>query len=145
MNKYGLKSFVVETLCQCDIDELDSYEQLFIEKLDTYYKGYNATKGGDGKLLFNYQEIVSLYLEGRSILETAQLTQCCVDTVRKVLNLYNIPINKIFLNSNCKPPKAVKQLDIVTKEVKQTFNSIADASRWLVEHKYAKKYSGGVR
>nr|DAU59198.1 MAG TPA: intron associated endonuclease [Crassvirales sp.] len=54
MNKYGIENFKVEKLIQCDPEELDTYEKLFIDKLDTYKNGYNATKGGDGSILFDY-------------------------------------------------------------------------------------------
>ncbi len=67
MNKYGIENFVVEQLCECDNEELSSYEIQYIEKLNTYHTGYNVTKGGDGKILFDYKEIVSLYKTGISM------------------------------------------------------------------------------
>lgn len=36
MNKYGIENFVVEELIECPNDELDSYEKMYIEKLQTY-------------------------------------------------------------------------------------------------------------
>ena len=45
MNKYGIENFVVEQLCECDNEELSSYEIQYIEKLNTYHTGYNVTKG----------------------------------------------------------------------------------------------------
>lgn len=46
MNKYGIENFVVEELIECPNDELDSYEKMYIEKLQTY----GHTKGGDGSI-----------------------------------------------------------------------------------------------
>ena len=92
MKKYGVSNFIVHQLWQCDPEEASSYEKIFIDKLETYGdKGYNATKGGDGKLLFDYKKIISLYKEGHSIGEVARKIQCCYDTVFKVIHLYNIP------------------------------------------------------
>lgn len=51
MNKYGIQNFIVEQIYECDNEELSSYEIQFIDKLDTYSNGYNATKGGDGTVL----------------------------------------------------------------------------------------------
>lgn len=144
MNKYGTKNFIVEELIQCEPDELDSYERLFIEKLGTYHNGYNATKGGDGAILFDYTEIIALYKQGKTMKEVAALLSCCVDTVSKVVHMYELPINKVFRGS-CQQPKVVIQLDKETETEISTFNSVADAAHWLVDNGYAKKYSGGVR
>lgn len=144
MNKYGIENFVVEKLVQCEPDELDSYEKLFIEKLNTYKNGYNATKGGDGSILFDYKQITELYKEGKSMVEIASIIHCCTETVSKVVHMYEMPINKIIAGS-CRLPKEVIQLDINSEEELQSFKSIADAAHWLVDNGYAKKYSGGVR
>ncbi len=145
MNKYGIENFIAKELVECEIDELNSYEIMFIQKLNTYgSNGYNATKGGDGSILFDYNEIVKLYKEGKSMTEVARIVHCCVDTVSKVVHLYNLPINKI-LSGNCQQPKSVIQLDKHTGEELQVFDSVANASRWLVDNGYAKTYNGGVR
>lgn len=144
MNKYGIENFTVEQIIQCEPDELDSYEKLFIEKLNTYHNGYNATRGGDGSILFDYKQIIELYKEGKSMVEVASIVHCCVDTISKVVHMYNLPINKIIAGS-CKQPKVVAQLDINTDEELQVFESIATAAHWLVDNGYAKTYNGGVR
>lgn len=144
MQKYGIDNFIVEKLIQCEVDELDSYEMLFIQKLDTYRNGYNCTKGGDGSILFDYNQIINLYKEGKSMIEVSTIVHCCRDTVSKVIHMYNLPINKSFSGS-CQKPKAVIQLNKETGNELQTFNSVADAGHWLVEHGYTKKYNGGVR
>lgn len=49
IRKYGSDNFIVETLELCQsLDELKSSEQTWIQKLETFAKGYNATIGGDG-------------------------------------------------------------------------------------------------
>lgn len=103
MNKYGIENFIVEQIYECDNAELSSYEIQFIDKLNTYSNGYNATKGGDGTVLFDYKEIISLYESGLSMVEVSREMQCSVDTVSKVINLNNIPKNKFYLGS-CKQP-----------------------------------------
>ena len=87
MQKYGINNFVVEKLIQCEVDELDSYEMLFIQKLDTYRNGYNCTKGGDGSILFDYNQIINLYKEGKSMIEVSTIVHCCRDTVSKVIHM----------------------------------------------------------
>jgi len=63
---------VVEQIYECDNEELSSYEIQFIDKLDTYSNGYNATKGGDGTILFDYKEMISLYENGLSMVEVSR-------------------------------------------------------------------------
>lgn len=144
MRKYGIENFIVEQLIQCEPEELNSYECLFIDKLNTYKNGYNATKGGDGKILFDYQEIIKLYEEGKTMKEVAKILQCCTDTVSNVLHCYNVNIH-IVHNSVIKKPIQVLQKDKDSKQIIQSFDSIADAGRWLVQNNKAKRYCGGVR
>lgn len=101
MNKYGIENFIVEELC--DNEELSSYEIQYIEKYNTYSKGYNATKGGS--ILFDYNLILKLYQEGLSMV--ASKVGCCTDTVSKVIHINNVPIHKVIRGS-CKEPLKVK-------------------------------------
>lgn len=49
IRKYGIESWNVETLMEVfSIDEAKQKEIELIEKYNSYYQGYNATKGGDG-------------------------------------------------------------------------------------------------
>ena len=143
MNKYGIENFVVEQLCECANDELSSYEIQYIKKYNTYYKGYNATKGGDGTILFDYALIMQLYQSGLSMVQVASKVGCSIDTVSKVIHINNIPINKI-ISGTCKIPVQIQQFDLNGKFIKQ-WDSIADAAHWLVDNGYAKTYNGGVR
>ena len=152
MNKYGIENFVVEQLIECDELELNSYECLFIEQLNTYNNGYNATKGGDGSILFDYKEIVRLYQEGLNMKEVAAKIQCCRDTVSKVLHLYNVEIRND--NQDCysenyegclNKPIKIARLDKNTEEVLEAYDSMANAAHWLVDNGFAKTYNGGVR
>lgn len=45
--KYGLNNFKFEILEECDRKELSEREKFYIEKYNTYKKGYNETIGGE--------------------------------------------------------------------------------------------------
>lgn len=90
MIKYGISNFTIDLLIECDTDDLEFYEILFINKYNTYHNGYNATKGGDGRILFDYDYIVKLYKSGKNIKEVAKEVSCTEDTVIKILNVNNI-------------------------------------------------------
>lgn len=51
---------------------------MYIEKLNTYHYGYNATKGGDGSILFDYDKIIEIYKQGGTITECAAKIGLCM-------------------------------------------------------------------
>lgn len=56
MNKYGVENFMIEELEYVDSNsELSEREIYWIKELGTY--GSNASKGGDGTILYNHSEI----------------------------------------------------------------------------------------
>ena len=60
MNKYGVENFIVEELEVVEDDTLlDEKEIYWIQELQTYgSNGYNATKGGDGKVLYKSKIVI---------------------------------------------------------------------------------------
>lgn len=146
MNKYGIENFVVEELMECPNDELDSYEKMYIEKLQTYgHNGYNATKGGggDGTILFDYDKIIETYALGGTMTECAAKMHCSVDTVKKVLTINNIPIRH-NRRGCCSDSKKVEQYSLEGVFIKE-WESITLAAHWLVDNGYAKTYNSGVK
>ncbi len=47
INKYGIENFKIKILEECNEDVLSDREIYWIEKLNTYHNGYNATTGGE--------------------------------------------------------------------------------------------------
>ena len=138
INKYGIENFEISELCECSIDELNEKELSYINELNTYHYGYNATKGGDGKILYDHSEIIELYLSGLTMKEVCSLIGCCEDTVYNVLKSNNIKARKNYGGIK------VNQYSL-SGEFIRTFESTADAGRWLTENGFVKKYCGGVR
>lgn len=62
MNKYGIENFKIEEIEYIENDsDLSDREVYWIGELGTYGShGYNASKGGDGKILYDYNEIIQL-------------------------------------------------------------------------------------
>ena len=48
IQKYGVDNFIWEVIEKCKKSELDERESYWIEYYDSFNKGYNCTKGGDG-------------------------------------------------------------------------------------------------
>ena len=59
MNKYGIEHFKIEEIEQCN--DIENREKYWIEYYDSYNNGYNATLGGDGKTLINYDLVVEKF------------------------------------------------------------------------------------
>ena len=131
MNKYGVENFIIEELEQVeDNTKLDEREIYWIRELQTYgSQGYNATKGGDGTILYDYKEILELYNMGYSSGEVSSKIGCSVDTVTKVLKAHNIQPRG---HSN-----KVNQYDLQGNYI-QTFDSTTLAENWLIENGHTK-------
>lgn len=112
MKKDKIKNFlfeVVETLSENDLVTLNEREQFYIKKLHTYINdpechGYNLTIGGDGDPTITKEEkidIINTYLKEKSIIKTSKKVNRCRDTVRAILDEYNInkfPSKEVITN-----------------------------------------------
>ena len=144
MNKYGIQHFHIEQLEKCSMEDSNRREVYWIEKLNTYHNGYNATLGGESKRYYNYKEIADKYLELKNQKETAEYFDCDVLTVRKACNNYNIPIISSQELIKQKFSKSVAMLDKNTGEEIKRFTSITEAAHYLADNKIAKKFDRGI-
>ena len=134
MNKYGIKNFIIEIVEEPEVEILSQRECYWIEYYNSYHFGYNATLGGDGKVLYDYQQIVNKYLEGALVKEIAKEFECSVDTVSKALGLAGLDSNTNSYKRSCKPVLMCEDNGTVIKE----FSSRAEAATWLIEQGIAK-------
>lgn len=134
MRKYGIDNFSIEEIEECTIKELSEKEQYWISVYDSYHNGYNATKGGDGIILVDYDIIYKLYQKGYGIKEIMNITGCCNKTIEKILNIYGIFKEDRIKNGISKISKPVARMDKKTHTILEIFPSAAAADR---------KYSSG--
>ena len=138
MQKYGTEHFSIALLEECDLTILNEREQYWINKLDTYKHGYNATIGGDGIQLYDYNLFIQDYDNGMTGNEIAQKYHCDVGTVRKALVKAGKNTYKNSLSRNISIP--IIQLDLKGNII-QTFNSSHEAAKWLQQYNYTKDKS----
>lgn len=146
--KYGIENFRCETLCECLDSELEEKEIYYIELYNTFHNGYNLTKGGDGKQLYDYDAIIDYYLNNEvTIVETAKHFNCHEDTISSILKKMNIK-TRIFPHKgvcgNCKKPKKISCFDL-NGSIVSSFETVSEAGKWLFENKKCKTYNSGVR
>lgn len=127
MEKYGIENFIIEELEQVeDSSILGEREIYWIQELQTYgSNGYNATKGGDGQIVYDYKELVELHNLGYTPKQIAEKTKCNLSSVYRILKAHGIK----FKNKS----KAIDQYDLAGNFI-QTFETVKDAKIWLYEH-----------
>ena len=97
---------------------LSDKEIYWINELETYgSKGYNASKGGDGKLLYDHNEIIELAGLGYTSTQISEKIGCCKDTIYKVLKSNNVKLR----NSSS---KLIAQFDLAGNYIQMFFGSI---------------------
>ena len=130
MRKYGIEHFHIELLEETDNPE--EREIYWIGYYDGYTKGYNATIGGDGKLLYDHSLILDRIKEFPYPCEVAKEFGCSVDIVRKIAKKYNILVKS---SSHDRFLETRKSISAFSKkgELIATFDSTADAARWCFE------------
>ena len=131
MNKYGIEHFFIKLIEECDLKELSEKEIYWIGYYNSYKNGYNATLGGDGKILYDYDLIVQLYQNGLTGKEIANQLVCDIDTVRKALLSAGLNTNDNMIKLLS---KKVEMHDKETNELLKIFDSQMDAGRWLKEN-----------
>ncbi len=128
MNKYGIENFHIEL-----IEETDSpneREIYWIENLRSYKNGYNATLGGDGARLIDYDLVIATYKETQSMVETAKIIGCHEDRVSIILknaNIQTLSTEQVNINKN---GKIVLQYDLKDNFI-QSFPSLRAAAKAL--------------
>lgn len=128
MNKYGKENFIISVLEQCSEDESSDREKFWIEKLDTYYHGYNATFGGDGTVRVNREKVIETFLKCNNLAKTGRICHCKPDTVKNILDSYDIEYI---------PYNQGKKVCGQTQDGKiHYFDSIRQAGQWLTEQGY---------
>lgn len=142
MNKYGIENFSIEQIEKVEVKNLSNREIYWIEYYHTFSNGYNATLGGDGKILYDYDLIADLIREGKTSKEICDEIGCCVDVVRLVAKKYNLSITgtNLFTQSSKKVQQYDKQGNLISE-----FNSYAEAARWLEDNGYVSGNLNGVR
>lgn len=128
MTLYGTEHFSISLIEECDLSILNEREQYWIAFYDTYHNGYNATKGGDGKQLYDYDLFVKEYNNHMLVSEIAEKYNCSTDVVSHALQLAGINGKTNAVN---KSKVKVYQYDLSGNFI-QAFDSQRDAARYLI-------------
>ena len=132
MKKHGEDKFSIHLLEEAPEELLAEREIYWIKKLGTYHNGYNATYGGDGKILYGEKatlDFVNDYQNGMTVKEIAEKYECAEKTVRKRLKVQGIDTTT---NAVTQKTHLVAQYDKEGNFLR-TFNSQKEAAQYLLD------------
>jgi len=126
MKKYGIEKFTISILEEVvDPEQLGVREMFWIKTLNTFKNGYNATIGGDGKLLFDRSEILELIKLGYTVEQISKKVGCSTRLAFQVGKENNIKIR--YKTSNIVGQYNKDGIFI------RRFNSATEAAQYLID------------
>ena len=141
MNKYGIEHFKIEEIEQCN--DIENREKYWIEYYDSYNNGYNATLGGDGKTLINYDLVVEKFKKGMTITEISNELHHDIGQLSKILKVKGITSEEIKEQSKTQR-KSLIMLDKKTLQEIKSFNSVAEAAQYCIDNQLSKDTINGI-
>lgn len=141
MNKNGVENFRFEVIHECTEEDWEYWEKFYIEEYDSYNNGYNNTLGGKGNHVtgITHDEVIRKYQELQHIENTARHFGYSKRTISNILHKYNVPINRVPVNSFKKGEDRFSEYRIHERrgiylpEYDIEFESIIECAKWMVE------------
>lgn len=133
IRKYGISNFSIQLIDECEETELGIKEKFWVAEYNSYFNGYNATTGGDGRSSYDWDSIIESYSRLGSVPLVSQEIGCSYETVRDILKRNNIKREYSNERKTYLPQKQVgayKNNNLVA-----TFESQYQAGLWLKEQK----------
>lgn len=140
LNKYGIESFIIEEIEQCDISILEEREIYWINYYRSYVgwedcNGYNATLGGDGKTYCDYNLVYNLWQEGKNNKEIQEITHYDHGTIAKILYEKGISTEKRIERGRITNRKPVLMYDLISGIGLKSFHSACEGATYIKENK----------
>lgn len=142
MNKYGISHFYIEKLEECSSDKASEREVYWIDKLDTFHNGYNATLGGELKdKIIDLDKILYIY-DNTDFCITEIARQCgySASAVERRIKTYREDTD-LKERKRLTTSRGVFMLDKNTGEKLAYFPSQIDAIRYITKNPKANKYN----
>lgn len=137
MRSFGLDNFLFEVLEECFLEELNDKEKYWIRYYNSYEKGYNLTRGGNGLLKYDYDKIKELWDQGLTTEKISKETNISYNYVTTILGVLGITAkeklkrNNTPNDSHSRYSKKVYQKDLLTHEIINIFDSVSSAANFL--------------
>lgn len=146
MSRYGIEHFKIKIIEECSSEEASEKEQYWISFYNSYYNGYNATLGGDGKSFVDYRKILKLFdTTLMSQKEIAEECNCSIDSVKNIVSQYRSEVKwqERFSKKHIPNSLGITGLTVQCVETNQIFHSATAAANWLIEQGKIKSQNYG--
>lgn len=137
MKKYGIEHFSIALIGEYPDEELSTMEIYWIGYYNGYEHGYNATRGGDGKQQFNYQDIIERLKEMPYPVIIANEFGCCADIPRQLAHQYGIPIKNLNTETKKIPILRLDQQG----NILERYDTLMEAGEWCLQNHLSKNSS----
>ena len=127
MRKYGTEHFHISLIEESSAEDLNDREIYWINYYNSYHYGYNATHGGDGKILYDYSVVYEAYKQNDcNCNKTASALNMIPETVSKIVKAMGGVVHNHHNN---------KIVNMYSKnhEYLKTFSSIREAARYIIK------------
>lgn len=143
-NKYGIENFIVEELEECNTEEINQKEIEYINKFDTYSNGYNATLGGEGTVIIDYDKVLEKYRMGLSAGQIAKDMNHDIKQITRILKSKGVSKEEIVERGHNSQGRPLYKIDKKTNEILEKFDSVAKAAQYLKDNNISKDTIGGI-
>ena len=143
-NKYGIENFIIEELEECNIEEVNQKEIEYINKFNTYFNGYNATLGGEGTIIIDYDEVLKKYQMGLSAGQIAKDMNHDIKQITRILKSKGISKKEIVERGHDSQGRPLYKIDKKTNKILEKFDSVAKAAQYLKNNNISKDTIGGI-
>ena len=129
MRKYGIENFSVE-----EVEETNNPEEreiYWIEFYGSFKYGYNATLGGEGKRLADYDLIYNLFKQGYNKIEIHNITGYDDYTISTALNANNVSHEERVKLGRKKVSKPVALIE--NGKIIKSFDNSTEAALYIKE------------
>ena len=141
MTKYGVENFTIQEIEYTD--NCEEREKYWIKFYNSYYNGYNATIGGEGRKEYEALIFVENYQSGLTETEIATKYKCDMSTVRKALNLYNICPNKE--QQKRAKEQYGKKCCCIKDDIIMEFSTMMEAARFIKDNNLSVDTVSGIQ
>lgn len=128
-NKYGIENFEFEKIEEVSNDKLDEREIYWIQYYNSYFNGYNSTRGGRIVSLYDWDvdDIIEKYITLKSARKVAEVIGCDHSSIDRVLNENKV---KRFTDAEqkSKPVRLEKDGEV------NDFPTTTAAAEWMISN-----------
>ena len=143
IKKYGKQNFTLEVIEIVNKSNLNEREIYWIQKYNSYYNGYNSTKGGQFQKPFKdlpTTSIIEEYTKGKSLREIGKIFSVDKYTIRDLLLRNNIILRKTRTYKLTQ-----EQRQQIIQEINQGISRKDIINKWKISKSYLCQLIKGQR